>query len=249
LPGFNGEHPDPLTGHYPLGNGYRSYNPVLMRFNSPDSLSPFDEGGINGYAYCTGDPVNRGDSTGHLPSQHLPRMAFKPVIPSRVGSQNIGALPGKVLTVEGHVFEIGQSAGWKILPRAPKPILEEMPPHVKEKILGYMRWNEPSTMAQVSKAMHSRVMADSAARFERLKIAYLPRQQWLRKLDKIYFNEVRGIARGYLESHGMSHELIRRELIRDPRRAGSRLIRYGESHEALAARDAAQLQAMNGASW
>lgn len=63
--GFNGEHPDPLTGHYPLGNGYRSYNPVLMRFNSPDSLSPFGEGGVNAYAYCAGDPVNRSDPSGH----------------------------------------------------------------------------------------------------------------------------------------------------------------------------------------
>lgn len=66
LPGFNGEQPDPVTGHYLLGNGYRAFNPVLMRFNSPDSLSPFGEGGINVYAYCAGDPVNRVDPTGHV---------------------------------------------------------------------------------------------------------------------------------------------------------------------------------------
>jgi len=65
LPGFNGEQPDPVTGHYLLGNGYRAFNPVLMRFNSPDSLSPFGEGGMNAYAYCAGDPVNRVDPTGH----------------------------------------------------------------------------------------------------------------------------------------------------------------------------------------
>ena len=47
LPGFNGEQPDPVSGHYLLGNGYRVFNPVLMRFNSPDRLSPFGEGGIN----------------------------------------------------------------------------------------------------------------------------------------------------------------------------------------------------------
>lgn len=64
--GFNGEQPDPLTGHYLLGNGYRAYNPVLMRFNSPDSLSPFGEGGVNAYAYALGDPVNRVDPTGHI---------------------------------------------------------------------------------------------------------------------------------------------------------------------------------------
>lgn len=66
LPGFNGEEPDRVTGHYLLGNGYRGFNPVLMRFNSPDSLSPFGKGGINAYVYCSGDPVNREDSTGHI---------------------------------------------------------------------------------------------------------------------------------------------------------------------------------------
>lgn|GEM_PF-1023280 len=63
---FTGERADPVTGHYHLGNGYRQYNPVLMRFNSPDSWSPFGEGGINTYAYCGGDPINRVDPTGHL---------------------------------------------------------------------------------------------------------------------------------------------------------------------------------------
>jgi RHS repeat-associated protein len=66
LLGFNGERPDPVTGHYLLGNGYRAFNPVLMRFNSPDSWSPFGEGGLNAYAYCAGDPRNRVDPTGHL---------------------------------------------------------------------------------------------------------------------------------------------------------------------------------------
>ncbi|WP_225934025.1 RHS repeat-associated core domain-containing protein [Pseudomonas azerbaijanoccidentalis] len=67
LLGFNGERPDPVTGCFLLGNGYRAFNPVLMRFNSPDSWSPFGEGGLNAYAYCVGDPVNGGDPTGHTP--------------------------------------------------------------------------------------------------------------------------------------------------------------------------------------
>ena len=67
LRGFNGEQPDPLTGHYHLGNGYRQFNPVLMRFNSPDSWSPFGEGGLNAYGYCEGDPVNLVDRNGHAP--------------------------------------------------------------------------------------------------------------------------------------------------------------------------------------
>jgi len=65
LLGFNGERPDPLTGHYHLGNGYRQFNPVLMRFNRPDSSSPFEKGGVNAYAYCEGDPIGRYDPTGH----------------------------------------------------------------------------------------------------------------------------------------------------------------------------------------
>jgi RHS repeat-associated protein len=63
--GFNGERSDPLTGVTHLGNGYRAYNPVLMRFNAPDSWSPFGDGGINCYAYCEGDPVNNTDPNGH----------------------------------------------------------------------------------------------------------------------------------------------------------------------------------------
>jgi len=62
--GFCGQHRDPSTGSYPLGNGRRFYNPILMRFQSPDNLSPFGRGGMNAYAYCAGDPVNRTDTAG-----------------------------------------------------------------------------------------------------------------------------------------------------------------------------------------
>ncbi|MBX8528409.1 hypothetical protein K5D32_01975, partial [Pseudomonas cichorii] len=69
---FNGELREPSTGWYLLGKGYRAYNPVLMRFHSPDSLSPFDRGGMNPYAYCLGDPVNYLDPDGHLPKWLIP---------------------------------------------------------------------------------------------------------------------------------------------------------------------------------
>ncbi|MDR0279667.1 MAG: RHS repeat-associated core domain-containing protein [Paucimonas sp.] len=65
--GFNGELPEPVTGHYLLGNGYRAYSPVLMTFLQPDSWSPFGAGGLNAYAYCEGDSVNAVDPTGHWP--------------------------------------------------------------------------------------------------------------------------------------------------------------------------------------
>lgn len=65
--GFNGQLREP-QGWYHLGNGHRVYNPVLMRFHSPDLLSPFGKGGLNCYAYCVGDPVNYTDPTGQMPN-------------------------------------------------------------------------------------------------------------------------------------------------------------------------------------
>ncbi|WP_434602058.1 RHS repeat-associated core domain-containing protein [Pseudomonas sp. Z4-7] len=98
LRGFNGERPDPVTGHYLLGNGYRAFNPVLMRFNSPDNLSPFGEGGLNAYAYCGGDPTNHSDPSGHAFGWSLVKNSLSKIIktatppPSKV--INDFALPG-----------------------------------------------------------------------------------------------------------------------------------------------------------
>ena len=91
LLGFNGELPDPVTGHYLLGNGHRAYNPVLMRFNSPDRLSPFSAGGINAYAYCKGDPVNRVDPSGRLPLNAILSIALASLSLAHVIN---GAVPG-----------------------------------------------------------------------------------------------------------------------------------------------------------
>ena len=77
LLGFNGERPDLTTGHYLLGNGYRAFNPVLMRFNSPDSLSPFGKGGFNAYVYCLSDPINKGDTDGHAPFNFITKPLSK----------------------------------------------------------------------------------------------------------------------------------------------------------------------------
>ena len=76
LLGFKGERLDALTGNYDLGNGYRRYNTRLMRFDSPDSLSPFGEGGLNAYGFVAGDPVNLSDPTGHFPVSKLLIGAF-----------------------------------------------------------------------------------------------------------------------------------------------------------------------------
>ena len=66
---FKAERREPWGSYYALGNGYRFYSSVLMRFNSPDSDSPFAKGGLNVYAYCAGDPVNLVDRNGHWPTR------------------------------------------------------------------------------------------------------------------------------------------------------------------------------------
>jgi RHS repeat-associated protein len=66
--GMNGELRDADDGTYILGRGYRRYDPSQRLFTTPDSLSPFGEGGILPYTYCGNDPVNRIDPTGHTMS-------------------------------------------------------------------------------------------------------------------------------------------------------------------------------------
>lgn len=60
--GFGGESREGGSGCYLLGS--RLYSPALRRFLSADTASPFDEGGLNRYAYCGGDPMNRIDPSG-----------------------------------------------------------------------------------------------------------------------------------------------------------------------------------------
>lgn len=68
LPAFNGQRLDVASNLYFLGNGQRAYDPDLMMFLQADPLSPFDEGGINGYAYCAGNPINLIDPSGLWPN-------------------------------------------------------------------------------------------------------------------------------------------------------------------------------------
>jgi len=64
LTAFTGEIPI-VSGAYLLGSE-RVYNPLLMRFNSPDFFSPFALGGLNAYCYCLCDPINHVDPTGRF---------------------------------------------------------------------------------------------------------------------------------------------------------------------------------------
>ncbi|WP_236548398.1 RHS repeat-associated core domain-containing protein [Pseudomonas sp. S37] len=69
---FKGERCEEITASYLLGNGYRVYSPIIMRFNTPDRFSPFGYGGINAYAFVSGDPVNLADPTGRGIGEFLP---------------------------------------------------------------------------------------------------------------------------------------------------------------------------------
>lgn len=62
--GYAGELRD-LAGDLYYPGSYRPYDPVLMLFLAPDSASPLGAGGLNRYAYCGADPVNRVDPNGH----------------------------------------------------------------------------------------------------------------------------------------------------------------------------------------
>ncbi|MFJ4047891.1 RHS repeat-associated core domain-containing protein [Pseudomonas hunanensis] len=86
---YNGDYLDDLVSGYHLGVGKRLYLPVLMRFASPDALSPFLKGGINSYSYCAGDPVNYSDPTGQAPVSPKP---------ARKLSQGASAKPQQKIT-------------------------------------------------------------------------------------------------------------------------------------------------------
>lgn len=60
---YTGACMEPGTGAYALGR--RLYSPILRRFLNPDPVSPFERGGLNRYAYCGGDPVDRTDPNGN----------------------------------------------------------------------------------------------------------------------------------------------------------------------------------------
>ena len=89
--GFNGHIIEKSTSNYLLGNGYRTYNPVLRRFHLPDSLSPFGRGGLNSYAYCGAEPVNRSDPTGRAFSWFRSRRL------ARLTTLNANAAPNPAL--------------------------------------------------------------------------------------------------------------------------------------------------------
>ncbi|NRF12893.1 RHS repeat-associated core domain-containing protein [Vibrio coralliilyticus] len=110
--GFNGERIDSATGLYHLGNGYRAYSPSLMRFHSADSMSPFGRGGINKYAYCLGDPINKRDPSGHFAIMSI---LIGAIIGAVVGAGVSAAAEGVRAAATGDSFDGKQVAIGAIL--------------------------------------------------------------------------------------------------------------------------------------
>jgi RHS repeat-associated protein len=107
--GFNGQPIDRVTNTYHLGNGYRVYDPANQHFQAPDSLSPFGAGGLNGYNYCSNNPINFSDPSGHAQVVHQYSVMthqpflYNPVVRAvMVGGIGIALAP----------FTGGASAGW-----------------------------------------------------------------------------------------------------------------------------------------
>lgn len=102
LLGFNGEYRDVENDQYPLGQGYRSYDPTSMRFHAPDDWSPFGRGGPNAYGYGKGDPVNWQDPSGHMAvgsgsvNRGL-RAQWGSSLPGPLGLGSEGALIGTII--------------------------------------------------------------------------------------------------------------------------------------------------------
>ncbi|GAB7529468.1 hypothetical protein PS3A_18770 [Pseudomonas sp. 3A(2025)] len=135
--GFKGEFHELATGWQLLGNGYRAYNPVLMRFHSPDSLSPFDKGGLNAYMYCGGDPVNQVDPTGHgFVSEFLRAIKVRPTVTTL--SEQAAEIPELLTFTPSYKV---QGATLKTLKHADSSNLSKVEQSLSDDILAYEFFN------------------------------------------------------------------------------------------------------------
>ncbi|WP_219273880.1 RHS repeat-associated core domain-containing protein [Pseudomonas sp. Xaverov 83] len=114
--GFNGQPIDRVNGNYHLGNGTRVYNPETQNFQSPDTLSPFGQGGANTRSYCHNDPVNYSDPSGRSEIFNQEVVITHPGgMWDRIG---VGIVTAAVIGIIGVVaapFTGGASIGWAIV--------------------------------------------------------------------------------------------------------------------------------------
>ncbi|MFP3369989.1 MULTISPECIES: RHS repeat-associated core domain-containing protein [unclassified Pseudomonas] len=101
---FTGQSWLPSAIGYLLGNGHRLFNPGLMRFHSPDTWSPFERGGINAYAYCTNDPINRSDPSGMFSIVKLMKGGYSvKKISSRLDQENPSLTRRQYKILKNHI--------------------------------------------------------------------------------------------------------------------------------------------------
>ncbi|MEG0636430.1 MAG: RHS repeat-associated core domain-containing protein [Pseudomonas sp.] len=156
--GFNGQRPDPLTGLYILGNGYRAFSPALMRFIRPDSWSPFGKGGLNAYAYCRGDPVNHTDPTGHFMSFLLKALG--------VTGRNADTA---VTQLAARTGDIGDTARLAQAAPAASKTLHDMPAEIIHEITSYLPHNSIESFAKTSKRFNALTKDASLRRYSKLQ--------------------------------------------------------------------------------
>ncbi|MFF7062926.1 RHS repeat-associated core domain-containing protein [Pseudomonas sp. NPDC008258] len=121
---------------YHLGLGHRPYRPPLMRFISPDRLSPFERGGINTYSYCSGDPINYSDPSGRV-------RLFQKQIQKKVGRIFVG--PSKLGNADREKHRIKPPV---ILTQ--RPVLEKVSSYLNGPEMEHLRTAYPSLNRDLS---------------------------------------------------------------------------------------------------
>lgn len=135
---------------YILGAGYRLYKPHLMRLCSPDELSPFDDGGINPYAYCGGDPINYHDPSGRTRWPNIDAALGRWLGKARKNIIQARALDRVARGMRGGVDGVSQSIKKQIHQRA-RDIFAEQKKDISnlnpDQIEGYYKANPTSLYA------------------------------------------------------------------------------------------------------
>jgi RHS repeat-associated protein len=166
--GYNGELREAQTGWYLLGNGYRAFNPLLMRFHSPDSWSPFGDGGLNAYMYVLGNPIGHTDPTGHMPLSSKLLKSFGNKFDDLARSGREGASASTIGAASARSSDNGGTAVIRASGDSSKPPLPEPKPDYpgarRSSVEGhtYDVPSNPATRPELSPAEKAQRKADRA---------------------------------------------------------------------------------------
>ncbi|WP_095195928.1 RHS repeat-associated core domain-containing protein [Pseudomonas sp. Irchel 3A7] len=248
LLGFKGERQDPLTGWYLLGNGYRAFSPLLMRFHSPDSvrLSPFGRGGLNAYAYCLGDPVNRADRNGHFSRWAIVRSNLPSIVKMRASSKTLATPWGNA--IPGTAKRVSPTPDLR-----PRTSLNHMPEKILAKIFDQLDGKDLINVSLTSKRMKAGVSRLSAINLNKQLAGKLPSEH-LPLIDAVGFGEIKGIAPSAAINTGVTIAQAQRDFPYAMTRLvgpNNRSMHYGPRPDLLPQVDppqnvAAQIRAMHG---